>query len=602
MAITRSSTRRAGSQLENWTEAVHKTQMPKKWEMKSENALVHTDREVRMLFDLRMPSESLELSLFENEVFSKIQANEIEPIVPLCEAFCDGPIILSCTEKDDNLEIFEASLDSSSLQDSEISSPESIFSGVSSGAGSPEYRIDESSAPFSATQNFDKESSISSVDEYDIPSKEIMDIVRDLENAPEFILGADKPVLENIDPALHELDIIDEKVAQLETYTTSLPPPPPIHVPAQYYDYYQAPLDLNCASVSDQPYSSSQVTNYRLPGKLGSNSGTSYLQYASQCSCCSLCPPKTYNDNYPVSQEKDIRRVVVKAQAPLQLCGYTALDFEGNKKLKVSAKKTLTKVQESDTEIKEAIKKEPGFAQAIRRGARRDRWAKTKAAKSEYHLSTYSFKPPSEFMIKAWKLDSNNAADKTPSKDSPAGIKQIKTEQLPSAIELAHMGAEKRWRKFKHRFDGIDNNSVAATRECYHCHTLFQEVDFYVEHLERHHVYHESYCADPDCPMSVIGFLSKQDLRRHVRNDHLDQYTPHFTEHENEIMNNIMAKKLYNIVFVCQHKDCQMPFYRRDSLDRHERRMHNPNNVKRRPSKQQPRRPKLKPPISTGRR
>jgi hypothetical protein len=99
----------------------------------------------------------------------------------------------------------------------------------------------------------------------------------------------------------------------------------------------------------------------------------------------------------------------------------------------------------------------------------------------------------------------------------------------------------------------------------------------FVKHFDRHQLhrntrrYHK--CVVPVCPMSIIGFKKKSSLRHHTHEYHFYRgyIVDEFLEWE---------APLRQLLYTCLHPGCAKAFYRRDSLTRHTRLLHeNPQSI-----------------------
>ncbi|RLV96236.1 hypothetical protein JA1_000443 [Spathaspora sp. JA1] len=105
-----------------------------------------------------------------------------------------------------------------------------------------------------------------------------------------------------------------------------------------------------------------------------------------------------------------------------------------------------------------------------------------------------------------------------------------------------------------------------------HCNSGFANYMQLIDHLEEFKLSSFEYrgfkCPVHECPMSEIGYDKKADLRHHVVIDHFKKgkVIDECGQYSNE---------LKNIIYVCSDEHCGKGFYRRDSLTRHIKLVHN---------------------------
>ncbi|EGV62158.1 hypothetical protein CANTEDRAFT_136098 [Yamadazyma tenuis ATCC 10573] len=103
---------------------------------------------------------------------------------------------------------------------------------------------------------------------------------------------------------------------------------------------------------------------------------------------------------------------------------------------------------------------------------------------------------------------------------------------------------------------------------CSHCPKKFETVHELALHCQEFNLYKgfKYKCPLATCPFKLIGFNKKLDLRRHVTAKHIDRKTFEvLTDDTYE------EKFVRSLVYFCH---CQRVFYRRDSLQRHQRLIH----------------------------
>ncbi|EAZ63389.2 zf-C2H2 Zinc finger, C2H2 type [Scheffersomyces stipitis CBS 6054] len=104
-----------------------------------------------------------------------------------------------------------------------------------------------------------------------------------------------------------------------------------------------------------------------------------------------------------------------------------------------------------------------------------------------------------------------------------------------------------------------------------HCNSKFPNYLAMIDHFDKHRLnlvdYRSFKCPVAECPMHILGYEKKADLRHHVVIDHfkkgkvLDQFE-------------MYSSQLQAIIYVCTQDNCGKGFYRRDSLTRHIKLVH----------------------------
>ncbi|KAK6201409.1 uncharacterized protein RJT21DRAFT_114029 [Scheffersomyces amazonensis] len=106
-----------------------------------------------------------------------------------------------------------------------------------------------------------------------------------------------------------------------------------------------------------------------------------------------------------------------------------------------------------------------------------------------------------------------------------------------------------------------------------HCNIKFNNYFDYINHCyfennKLNFVEFRSFrCPVRECPMNLIGYEKKANLRHHVVIEHF-QRGQVMTKYQN------YCNELTQIIYVCGHEDCGKGFYRRDSLTRHLKLVH----------------------------
>lgn len=559
-----------------------------------------SDSEMRMLFDLEMLSETdmPPASVDERNVY-----NITSDILLYTEdAFVDKAISPGSkdTREDVSLKTFNASLDAFSLDVDDRSSPESIFSENYSDSMSPKLSLDGTLYPSS------------SANARSVTSLKAPELSNNVENESQGMQSADpipeyfitsfsanqsfQPrVLDCIDPLLTEMEDVDTKFASLERFNQNFTFTPPEDNFTVYGPELNAKtLELNSPEVSrlnignfiGHSPTQSEAIHYNGSVKTANsikmifqNYGNVVQQVAGAQCTCENCKSIPFSMGQPIAGTLGKKRY---ATSRFRLLKCTPKDFKNSKKPKAVEVRRVFPTRPVSTDIDF----EPGVVGIIKQGDKRMPIRKRLGLKSGNESSNYSFKPPSQYMMKAWNTpDQSSQFDGTP--EIQMGFES--QTPLPCQVELSYMDPVKRWQEFKHRYAQIDQSLIQSTKECRHCCRLFADIESYMIHLQRHKVYHQFFCLDKECPLAVIGFPRKYYLRRHLCNDHLEQYTPFLSTHKEEILSHDLTKQMYDSVYMCDQDGCYLPFYRLDARGRHVKYGHKAKTIKKR-------RLKLKPP------
>lgn len=593
-----------------------------------------SDHDVRMLFDLKTPCDGWDFSLEPQVNLINADCFSDDLITLLSDEFTDSPIIGAISNPEDEapLQVFNASLNTFTSGACVESSPESVFSENSHGAQSSECNLELSSDIYLGPDPTDEK--------YDDHTKDVINIMKLLS------VELDKPSHEAPQMMFSDASVGNQTIQshfenQLSCHGVGLGiyeqmPSYPQTSPYPFYDNVanfpvsplmatqtalqiqgpnqnqnlvqslfqfanrepnqnQFPI-LNQVQIQKQipninhfpvlklipiqhqvcfqvqvPYQSNAMGLYpTVPSpSISSCSGNIIEQYASPRCLCHICATSTIEIG--LKKRKKSKPNVVKSQGLANV-------FEANPCNEGSRNGNLPP---KEKKVPVIFPDEPGILKIIKPGSRRFR--SKMVSEPIRRKSTYAFKPPSEYMIKAW--NANSSVENRP-KNSPYPETTIKNgvhsfgvensdansgrlSPLPMEVGLRNLPAGERWRRFKHKYALIDELKIQACRECYHCNRLFKDIECYIIHLDRHKIFHEFFCLDEKCPLAVIGFQSKWELRRHIRNDHLDQYAPYLATHMEDLVKDDLTKRMIDHVFLCTQNCCRKPFYRLDSLGRH---------------------------------
>ena len=105
-----------------------------------------------------------------------------------------------------------------------------------------------------------------------------------------------------------------------------------------------------------------------------------------------------------------------------------------------------------------------------------------------------------------------------------------------------------------------------------HCNTRFgnylELIDHFEGHgLQRYLLSRTFICPVKECPMNMIGFDKRAELRHHVHSDHV-------THGLVSIQYAKYSEEIKKFLFVCDEENCGKGFYRSDTLTRHIKLVH----------------------------
>lgn len=107
---------------------------------------------------------------------------------------------------------------------------------------------------------------------------------------------------------------------------------------------------------------------------------------------------------------------------------------------------------------------------------------------------------------------------------------------------------------------------------CYHCDHTFESLYKYLLHCDKEDLFKnlKYKCPVGNCTYRLIGMNKKMSLRKHVIEEHYDRKSfAFYCKSKTEI------ESINQLIFTCN--ECYKVFYRKDSLKRHLRLIHNPN-------------------------
>mmetsp|Transcript_195 Transcript_195/g.174 ORF Transcript_195/g.174 Transcript_195/m.174 type:complete len:382 (-) Transcript_195:655-1800(-) len=117
----------------------------------------------------------------------------------------------------------------------------------------------------------------------------------------------------------------------------------------------------------------------------------------------------------------------------------------------------------------------------------------------------------------------------------------------------------------------LANNHVVI---CTHCNNRFDSILQLGHHFDKNKLVTPHKCPFDSCPYFFIGFARKAELRRHC-------LTKHFEKGKlTQSINQNIKQVLNNLIYSCKIDNCGKNFYRKDSLQRHLKLVHENENSK----------------------
>lgn len=109
---------------------------------------------------------------------------------------------------------------------------------------------------------------------------------------------------------------------------------------------------------------------------------------------------------------------------------------------------------------------------------------------------------------------------------------------------------------------------------CSHCDYTARNILELAKHFDKFRINAGHKCPFETCPFNFIGFTRKAELRRHCISSHFERGKL------NESTNQSVKTVLSNLVYSCKFPNCGKNFYRKDSLQRHLKLVHENENSK----------------------
>lgn len=174
--------------------------------------------------------------------------------------------------------------------------------------------------------------------------------------------------------------------------------------------------------------------------------------------------------------------------------------------------------------------------------------------------------PLGSFLLEPWAITDN--IEESSDEDNHNGDAGL---QIPASCTTA----TERWEFYKRQYP---HNGTAPPEKlcCVHCDAPFATVDEFVAHLDREKVHQENFCPDANCVFAVVGFRMRTLLRRHVARHHLKDCSnvKRFIERKPLSPRDRLMRRFLNLLYICPDALCSRAFYRKDSLQRHRRLIH----------------------------
>lgn len=129
--------------------------------------------------------------------------------------------------------------------------------------------------------------------------------------------------------------------------------------------------------------------------------------------------------------------------------------------------------------------------------------------------------------------------------------------------------------QLKSKYSGAELSAKSKSPyQCSHCNRDFATIIDLAIHFDRCKITTAHKCPFEACPFQYVGFSRKADLRRHC-------LTKHFEKGKlNERINLDVKHILKSLIYSCNYENCGKNFYRKDSLQRHMKLVHDNENSK----------------------
>lgn len=131
------------------------------------------------------------------------------------------------------------------------------------------------------------------------------------------------------------------------------------------------------------------------------------------------------------------------------------------------------------------------------------------------------------------------------------------------------------WEQVTSNVGSGSGNSLSSKKgsyKCSHCTDTFTSLYEFVEHLDKYEIRRGHFCPVEDCPWSVIGLTRKAELRRHCVLQHF--LRGKLKDLADQSIQSDSRLKMVKLLYSCNKSNCGKHFYRKDSLQRHQRLVH----------------------------
>ncbi|KAL7663222.1 hypothetical protein ABC855_g3951 [[Candida] zeylanoides] len=152
--------------------------------------------------------------------------------------------------------------------------------------------------------------------------------------------------------------------------------------------------------------------------------------------------------------------------------------------------------------------------------------------------------------------------------------KAIRNERSGSAaasFKNPRLSLVEKLQQKSHKMGGLEWNLKKGNFKCSHCTLNFTNLMEFAQHLDENDVRRPHLCPVEDCPWSVVGLPRKVDLRRHCMSQH---FLRGKLNEDDPLMSTETKSQMVRLLYSCDEPRCGKHFYRRDSLQRHQRLVH----------------------------
>lgn len=140
-----------------------------------------------------------------------------------------------------------------------------------------------------------------------------------------------------------------------------------------------------------------------------------------------------------------------------------------------------------------------------------------------------------------------------------------------SSFKTPRLSLVEKLQQKSHKMGGLEWNLKKGNFKCSHCTLNFTNLMEFAQHLDENDVRRPHLCPVEDCPWSVVGLPRKVDLRRHCM---LQHFLRGKLNEDDPLMSTETKSQMVRLLYSCDEPRCGKHFYRRDSLQRHQRLVH----------------------------